>query len=71
MSSDNLNIALNQAFAGKIVRKDLTKKIKEGVNVLEYLLGMYCTSDDEASIEVRVNTRQKTHPMQLCFTLRF
>lgn len=38
-------------FPGKIVRKDLTKKIKEGANVpvyvLEYLLGMYCSSQDE------------------------
>lgn len=39
----------------KIVRKDLTKHIKEGANVpiyvLEYLLGQYCNSDDEAIIE--------------------
>ena len=52
--ADSLNTALHEAFAGKIVRKDLTKKIKEGANVpvyvLEYLLGMYCTSDDEESI---------------------
>ena len=42
-------------FPGKIVRKDLTKKIKEGANVpvyvLEYLLGMYCSSQDEEIIE--------------------
>lgn len=42
-------------FAGKIVRKDLTKKIKEGANVpvyvLEFLLGQYCSSDDETVIE--------------------
>ena len=40
-----LNAKLNEVFAGKVVRKDLTKKIKEGANVpvyvLEYLLGMY------------------------------
>jgi ATP-dependent Lon protease len=45
---------LNQHFAGKVVRKDLTKRIKEGANVpvyvLEYLLGMYCASDDEQVI---------------------
>ena len=56
--SDNLNALLQEAFAGKIVRKDLTKKIKEGANVpvyvLEYLLGMYCATDDEASIEAGV-----------------
>ena len=49
-----LNVLLCQHFAGKVVRKDLTKKIKEGANVpiyvLEYLLGMYCATDDEASI---------------------
>ena len=41
-------------FGGKVVRKDLTKLLKEGANVpvyvLEYLLGMYCASDDEATI---------------------
>ena len=46
---------LNQVFPGKVVRKDLTKKIKEGANVpvyvLEYLLGMYCATDDESAIE--------------------
>ncbi len=49
-----LNALLCQHFAGKVVRKDLTKKIKEGANVpiyvLEYLLGMYCATDDDASI---------------------
>ena len=52
--ADNLSTALKVAFAGKIVRKDITKKIKEGANVpvyvLEYLLGMYCATDDDASI---------------------
>lgn len=42
-------------FDGKIVRKDLTKKIKEGANVpvyvLEFLLGQYCSSDDPDIIE--------------------
>ncbi|MCC8066943.1 MAG: protease Lon-related BREX system protein BrxL [Lachnospiraceae bacterium] len=46
---------LRQTFDGKIVRKDLTKKIKEGANVpvyvLEFLLGQYCSSDDEDVIE--------------------
>ena len=46
---------LRQHFDGKIVRKDLTKKIKEGANVpvyvLEFLLGQYCSSDDESIIE--------------------
>lgn len=46
---------LRKYFDGKIVRKDLTKKIKEGANVpvyvLEFLLGQYCSSDDEEIIE--------------------
>ena len=46
---------LRQYFDGKIVRKDLTKKIKEGANVpvyvLEFLLGQYCSSDDDEIIE--------------------
>lgn len=46
---------LRENFDGKIVRKDLTKKIKEGANVpvyvLEFLLGQYCSSDDDAIIE--------------------
>ena len=46
---------LRKNFDGKIVRKDLTKKIKEGANVpvyvLEFLLGQYCSSDDEKVIE--------------------
>jgi hypothetical protein len=47
-------ILLNQVFPGKVVRKDLTKQIKEGANVpvyvLEYLLGMYCATDDDDAI---------------------
>jgi ATP-dependent Lon protease len=64
IEKDNtINAKLNNHFAGKIVRKDLTKKIKEGANVpvyvLEYLLGMYCATTDEASIEQGVVTVKK------------
>ena len=56
----DLNQLLNANFAGKVVRKDLTKLIKEGANVpiyvLEYLLGQYCNSDDEAIINRGVET---------------
>ena len=49
---------LRQFFDGRIVRKDLTKKIKEGANVpvyvLEFLLGQYCSSDDPEVIETGV-----------------
>ncbi|MCP5213010.1 MAG: protease Lon-related BREX system protein BrxL [Hahellaceae bacterium] len=51
----DLDQLLNEHFAGRVVRKDLTKLIKEGANVpvyvLEYLLGMYCASDDPEVIE--------------------
>lgn len=57
---DKLDILLNQHFAGRVVRKDLTKQIKEGANVpvyvLEYLLGMYCATDDEEAIEAGIDT---------------
>lgn len=51
---------LLHSFPGKIVRKDLTKKIKEGANVpvyvLEYLLGLYCNTTDEDEIAAGVQT---------------
>jgi ATP-dependent Lon protease len=51
---------LNEHFAGRVVRKDLTKLVKEGANVpvyvLEYLLGMYCASDDEGVIREGIET---------------
>ena len=57
---DDLDKKVNDVFAGRVVRKDLTKKIKEGANVpiyvLEYLLGMYCATDDEKSIDEGVET---------------
>lgn len=54
---------LRRNFDGKIVRKDLTKKIKEGANVpvyvLEFLLGQYCSSDDEEVIERGIENVKK------------
>ena len=51
----DLDDLLNLHFAGRVVRKDLTKLIKEGANVpvyvLEYLLGNYCASNDQAVID--------------------
>ncbi|RYG19596.1 ATP-dependent Lon protease, partial [bacterium] len=56
----DLDGLLNLHFAGKVVRKDLTKLVKEGANVpvyvLEYLLGMYCASDDEETIQNGLTT---------------
>ncbi len=60
---EQMHRKLRENFAGKIVRKDLTKKIKEGANVpvyvLEYLLGMYCSSQDESEIEEGVENVKK------------
>lgn len=51
VQNTDLDDLLNQHFRGRVVRKDLTKKLKEGANVpvyvLEYLLGMYCASNDD------------------------
>lgn len=58
-----LDKKLNSVFAGRVVRKDLTKLIKEGANVpiyvLEYLLGMYCATDDEDSIKEGIDRVKK------------
>ena len=56
---DVLDKKLNECYGGKVVRKDLTKRIKEGANVpsyvLEYLLGMYCATDNDEDIENGMN----------------
>ena len=55
-----LDTKLNQLFAGKVVRKDLTKVVKGNAivptYVLEYLLGQYCATDDDATINQGVET---------------
>lgn len=66
MTSENptpdtsLDELLTRHFAGKVVRKDLTKLVKEGANVpvyvLEYLLGSYCASSDPTVIEDGLKT---------------
>ena len=60
---EDIKNKLRQNFDGKIVRKDLTKKIKEGANVpvyvLEFLLGQYCSSDEEDVIESGVKNVKK------------
>ena len=53
---DALDDKVNRAFAGKVVRKDLVRKVKVGANVpvfvLEFLLGKYCASSDEVAIQM-------------------
>ena len=59
-ATGDLDGLLNEHFAGKIVRKDLTKLVKEGANVpvfvLEYLLGNYCASQDEEVVADGLNS---------------
>lgn len=59
----DLDRKLNEVFSGRVVRKDLTKMIKEGANVpvyvLEYLLGMYAATDDEDNIREGVERVKK------------
>src|SRR4029453_6194397 len=53
---DALDDKVNRLFAGKVVRKDLVRKVKVGANVpvfvLEFLLGKYCASSDELAIQM-------------------
>src|SRR5260221_12615077 len=53
---DALDDKANRLFAGKVVRKDLVRKVKVGANVpvfvLEFLLGKYCASSDEIAIQM-------------------
>ena len=55
-----LNDKINSRFPGLVVRKDLVKQVKGNAivptYVLEYLLGQYCATDDEASIESGIET---------------
>ena len=59
-NSRNLDDLLNRHFAGRVVRKDLTKLVKEGANVpvyvLEYLLGSHCATNDEQVIQDGLKT---------------
>lgn len=60
---DALDQKIVEHFPGKIVRKDLTAMLKRGANVptfvLEYLLGMYCATDDETAIAAGVEKIRK------------
>ena len=60
---DALDQKIVSHFPGKIVRKDLTAMLKRGANVptfvLEYLLGMYCATDDETAIAAGIEKIRK------------
>jgi ATP-dependent Lon protease len=61
---DTLDDKVNRVFAGRVVRKDLVRKIKVGANVpvfvLEYLLGKYCASSDEMAIQMGLQVVKDT-----------
>ncbi|MEL7399390.1 MAG: anti-phage BREX system Lon protease BrxL, partial [Pseudomonadota bacterium] len=56
----DLNHKINEHFPGLVVRKDLVKAVKGNAivpsYVLEYLLGQYCATNDEASIQTGIGT---------------
>lgn len=59
-----LDQKVTSIFAGRVVRKDLVRKVKVGANVpvfvLEYLLGKYCATDDQATIEAGLKVVNST-----------
>ncbi len=61
---DALDDKVNRVFAGKVVRKDLVRKVKVGANVpvfvLEFLLGKYCASSDEMAIQMGLQVVNET-----------
>ena len=63
--SDDLDRLANDAFAGRVVRKDLVRQVKVGANVpvyvLEFLLGKYCASDDPAAVEAGLGVVDQIH----------
>src|SRR5258708_19939995 len=61
---DDLDHLANDAYSGRVVRKDLVRQVKVGVNVpvyvLEFLLGKYCASDDPAAIATGLEVVNQT-----------
>jgi ATP-dependent Lon protease len=61
---DQLDQKVASLFAGKVVRKDLVRKVKVGANVpvfvLEYLLGKYCATNDPAAIDAGLKVVNST-----------
>lgn len=61
---DPLDMKVNEIFPGKLVRKDLVRKVKVGANVpvfvLEYLLGKYCSSSDPMAIQMGIDVVNRT-----------
>src|SRR5436309_4840285 len=61
---DALDRLANDAFTGRVVRKDLVRQVKVGANVpvyvLEFLLGKYCATDDEFALEAGLTIVNQT-----------
>src|SRR5258708_33907925 len=61
---DDLDHLANDAYSGRVVRKDLVRQVKVGANVpvyvLEFLLGKYCASDDPAAIATGLGVVNQT-----------
>src|SRR4051794_23077893 len=61
---DELDDKVSRVFAGKVVRKDLVRRVKVGANVpvfvLEFLLGKYCASSDELAIQMGLQVVSQT-----------
>lgn len=61
---DALDQSVTETYSGKVVRKDLVRKVKVGANVpvfvLEYLLGKYCASSDPMSIQMGIDVVNRT-----------
>ena len=66
LTLDDLDRKLAAAFPGRVVRKDLVKKLKVGFNipvyVLEYLLGKYCSTTNEQEIAEGLNGSRRRSP---------
>ncbi|MDC0935226.1 protease Lon-related BREX system protein BrxL [Pirellulales bacterium] len=64
LPQDQLDHKLTQVFDGKVVRKDLVRKVKVGANVpvfvLEFLIGKYCASSDDMAIRMGMDVVNKT-----------
>ena len=63
-SIGSLDSKITEAFSGKVVRKDLVRKVKVGANVpvfvLEYLLGKYCASSDPMAVQMGIDVVNQT-----------
>ena len=70
----SIDVLLNIHFAGRVVRKDLTKLLKEGANVpvyvLEYLLGMYCAVEDDEVIQEGMKPSKTSLPRIMYVLMR-